>query len=120
MPHVVYYDSQFGRLYHVWRPDLLVGTGFQIETIDAPAERHVGAYAGLAGSGNTLHVVYYDATRGDLRYAKRVFGSPWQLSALDAAGDVGTHASIAVSGGTIYVAYRDETNGDLKLATGTP
>lgn len=120
VPHVIWHDAASGRLHHVWRPDLLVGTGWRSEIVDAPPDRFVGAHNGLAVSGNTLHVVYYDATRGDLRYAKKVAGGAWQLSALDAAGDVGTYASIAASGSSIWVAYRDATNGDLKLATGTP
>lgn len=120
IPHIVYYDSASGQLHHIWRPNLLIGTGYQHEVIDAPPGRNVGAHNSMVLSGNTLHVAYYDATEGDLRYAKRVFGSPWQLGLLDAAGDVGTYTSIAAAGSSVYVAYRDNSNQDLKLVSGTP
>jgi hypothetical protein len=72
-------------------------------------------------STGRIHVSYYDATRKDLRYARKDPGGPWVRRLLDAVGDVGSSTSITVDGaGVVAVAYRDETNRRLKIARGTP
>jgi hypothetical protein len=68
-----------------------------------------------------LHVAYYDATLGDLRYARKDSGGAWVLRLIDSAGDVGKDTGIAADGsGAIHISYYDATNGNLKIASGAP
>ncbi len=64
-----------------------------------------------------IHIAYYDATAGDLRYMSNVTGA-WDASLVDSAGDVGQYGSVAVDMyGNAHIAYYDQTNGALKYAT---
>ena len=65
----------------------------------------------------TWHVLYYDPSDDDLRYASsglRGYGPPEVVSY---AGSAGQYTSVAVDGeGTAHVAYSDSTNSSLKYA----
>jgi hypothetical protein len=68
-----------------------------------------------------LHVAYFDAVQGDLRYARKDPGGVWVRRLIDSAGTVGRDTSIAVDGSeVVHISYYDATNQDLKLATGSP
>jgi hypothetical protein len=70
-------------------------------------------------SNNKVHISYYDATNGDLKYATNTSGS-WVIQTVDSAGNVGGYTSIAVdSNNKVHISYYDATNGDLKYATNT-
>jgi len=93
------------------------------EFIDQSAGADVGRACSLAVQPSTgrIHVAYYDATRKDLRYARKDPGGAWVRRLLDAVGDVGSSTSITVDAkGGVAVAYRDETNRRLKIARGSP
>jgi hypothetical protein len=65
------------------------------------------------GSGY-LHISYYNATYGDLKYAyKDVSG--WHTETADGGASVGLYSSLAIDGsGYPHVTYYAEANGDLK------
>ncbi len=116
-PLISYYDpgaqdlvlmEQFGS---VWAPAV----------IDAHGD--VGQYTAMAiDSGGIPHVVYYDATRGALKYAVRSGPArSWQIYTVDDVGDVGWWASLALdTNDKPHIAYYDITNRDLKYATVDP
>ena len=107
-PHIVY-GKDF--LYHAY----LTESGWQIETVDVSPG--VGRYASIAiDSLGNVHISYYDATNGDLKYATNKLG-PWTAIKID-TGNVGMFSSIAVdSNDRVHIAYYDLMYGDLKYAT---
>ena len=67
-------------------------------------------------------MAYYDATNGDLRYARCGSGCVtnalnWTLRTVDSVNAVGTYASLAREplGGVAFAAY-NSTTGDLRWA----
>jgi hypothetical protein len=118
-PHFAVHDAQEGSLRHLTR----VAGSWETEIIDRTAGADVGGGPSLAihPTSGRLHVSYYDATRRDLRYARKDSNAGWSRRLIDAVGNVGTHASISVDGaGAVAIAYRDETQRIVKLARGTP
>jgi hypothetical protein len=97
------------------RPDVytLIWT---TEIVDSTND--VGSHCSLAiDSGDTLHIAFYDATNGYLKYAT---GTPGGLSVavVDNTANVGQYTSIAVApDGTIGISYYDITNTRLKYAS---
>ncbi|MGC9025187.1 MAG: PKD domain-containing protein, partial [Chloroflexia bacterium] len=66
------------------------------------------------------HIAYYNATNGDLRYA-RYDQVAWFTETVAAAGDVGYHASLALdAAGQPHIAYYDLTNGELRYVWRRP
>jgi hypothetical protein len=117
--HVVFHEKSSGSLYHAQDGS----GGAEFEAIDSNPRVDVGAFCALVieGANSRLHVAYYDATRKDLRYARRDPGGPWVRRVIEAVGDVGSHASIGIDGaGRVTIAYRDETKRRLKVAVGRP
>jgi hypothetical protein len=118
-PHFAVHDAQEGSLRHLTR----VAGSWETEIIDSTAGADVGGGPSLVihPTSGRIHVAYYDATRGDLRYARKDSGAGWSRRLLDAVGNVGTRASISVdAAGAVAIAYRDETQRVVKLVRGTP
>ncbi|MBI4713484.1 MAG: hypothetical protein HY762_09340 [Planctomycetes bacterium] len=65
-----------------------------------------------------VHISYYDATNGDLKYATNATGV-WVIdSTLDPTDDVGLYTSIAIDSlDNVHISYYDATNGELNYAT---
>ena len=83
----------------------------------------VGQFAALAQDvEGHLHVAYYDALAGDLKYAFGYAPSGaaaivWSRLTAAAEGDVGRHCDLALtSSGNPVITFRDETEGSLKAA----
>jgi hypothetical protein len=105
-PHIVYGGDH---LYHTWWG---LGT-WHTEVVDSAL--NVGSYASLAIDGvDKLHIAYYDAANGDLKYATNRYGY-WLISTLVSSGNVGAGTDIGVSGQDPYIVYRDNTNTHLML-----
>jgi hypothetical protein len=79
----------------------------------------VGTYNDVAvAADGTVHLSYYDATGGDLRYASRSPSGTWTTSAAVTTNTVGAYSNICVDpAGTPIIAYYDATTTDLLLAT---
>lgn len=89
---------------------------WRIQTVYAVGD--VGQYNDIAiDTNNRPHICFYDATYGDLMYA-RWTGSSWAIETVDGLNvSVGKYASIALdSSNNPAISYYDETNGDLKYA----
>ncbi len=105
-PCLVYADGAGGLVYtcregNAWQPGHPAG--------DA------GHHASLAlDAAGRPHLAYYDATRGDLRYAS-FDGATWQTEVVAGNGDVGQHAALALdaAGHPHLVAY--DATGDALL-----
>jgi hypothetical protein len=67
---------------------------------------------------NEPHIAYYDATNGDLKYARKVYNG-WQILPIDVSNDTGQYASIAVAKDAssklfVHFSYYDVTAQDLR------
>ena len=63
-----------------------------------------------------VHISYYDATNGHLKYAGNASGG-WNIETVDSGGNVGWYTAIAVDRtGTVHISYYDIANKDLKYA----
>ncbi len=92
---------------------------FVTETVDG-SPNTAGAYTSLArGADGDLHMTYFDASSGDLKYARKSEGS-WTIETADEAGVVGAHSSLVLgTSGEVNVSYYDVANGNLKWARRT-
>ena len=97
-----------------------LAANWQTGVIDQSAD--VGEYASLRVKSGVRHVVYYDRTNRDLKYAvcsaECYIHSNWRKGAIAQTGFVGQSASLAIDGaGRLHVSYVDEGLGTLKYAT---
>jgi len=129
-PAISYYDATNGDLkYARWdaTKEKWVGAAASSSAPDRVdgVGADVGQYTSLAfDSSGKPAISYYDATNGDLKYA-RYNGSKWVGAAasssvpdtVDNSGDVGRYTSLAFDGsGNPAISYYDATNDDLKYA----
>lgn len=126
--HVFYYDRGTGDLRQARRN----GSSWQFTTIDGAAtsgngqiNAHVGATPSVVIHNNQLHMLYYDATNGDLRYAvSDAAGTSWTLQTLDGNGgannrisaNLGQTPELVSFGGSLQAFYYDATNNNLRHA----
>jgi hypothetical protein len=91
------------------------GCTMLVEVVESQGD--VGWHTSLsADSAGALHVAYYDAGGGQLRYANNK-GGTWAMKLVDGTGDVGRYASIHLDAvGKPIVAYYDATQKRPKLA----
>jgi len=126
--HISYYDYTNQDLKYATNSGVSPGAGncfagsnFNCAVVDGSG--NVGQYASIAidkAATPNLHISYYDATNGDLKYTtKPVSGGAWAAPVtVDSAGNVGRYSSIATdSNNNMHISYHDSTNYDLKYAT---
>lgn len=83
------------------------------------ATADAGKWPNIAiGTDDSVHLSWYDATRGQLKYTRATDANA-AIEVVDgAAADTGTHGDIALGDdGIVRVAYRDTTSRSLRLAT---
>ena len=90
-----------------------------VKTIDSSTD--VKWSAGMAASGSTVYVAYYDLTddNWNLMFTKSTDGgSTWPATGItiDDTADVGMCLDIAVAGESVYISYYNWDSGDLKFA----
>jgi hypothetical protein len=124
---VAYYDVTNHRLkYAACASNCTVASNWQRGVVDQSAE--VGLYASLKVRSGVRHVVYYDATNGNLKYARCdadcFLQGSWAKATIASSGDVGRGAALAINAqtGRLYVSYVNVIHsmnpiGTLKYAT---
>lgn len=127
-PHIIYFDLTHQDLkYAFWEGTWPSSGVWNISVVDAVDD--VGRFASMAlyTPDNTRHVCYYDATNGNLKYARWQGAGPWEFQVVDGApiidgdpvneGDVGMYCDIDVDRfGNPAISYYDNSRGDLKIA----
>ncbi len=110
--HIVYGGDG---LYHAWYN----GSYFQVEVVDPSL--NVGQHASIAiDPDGFIHIAYYDAGHGDLKYATNI-SHVWTTQTVITAGDVGVETAIFVDSYDVpYILYMDDTNNRLMFICGTP
>ena len=116
--YLCYYDSTNHDLKYAAGTNSGGVISWATVTIDSVGD--VGSYCSLAlDSNKKVHISYYDATSGGLKYATNASGS-WLLYKLDSGAGVGQYTSIAVDGSNrLHISYYDSTNQDLRYTTNT-
>jgi hypothetical protein len=111
VPYIAYYDPGSHALKIATRQSAAWST----VTVDDSGD--VGSSAALdVGPDATLHIAYYDATNGDLKYARRErLATAWSIQVVDSIGNVGSGVSLKVDRqNTVHIAYYDRTHGVLR------
>jgi len=86
-------------------------------TIEKVEQFSVGMTPDIALAGATIHMVFYDQTREDLRYATRTGTSgTWTKSTVESSGKAGYSPNIFLNGSLVWLAYHDGTNQGLRFA----
>ena len=91
---------------------------FQYSTTTLDPDTYVdGSVSLVIDSSNVLHIAYYDATNGDLKYATGTLAGGFTYEVVDSNADVGIDSDITLdSNGKPHIAYYDATTGDVKYA----
>ena len=107
---------------------LALATGLHAQTIITKTldfgtnGNYTGQHTSQAIVNGNPAVAYYDASEGNLMFARNraVDGSgAWTLSIIDSTGDVGQYISLVVVNGNPAISYYDVTNTDLKYVRAT-
>lgn len=119
---LAFYDPAGGDARYAWTSSLEPAAGdWTAVTVDAGGDTGVEPELELYLDGDLrVAIAYYDATAGDLRYARAArTGQPaspsdWDVVTLDGDGDVGRGAQLVGAGNqrTTFV-YRDDSAGEL-------
>ncbi len=118
--HISYYapnsDDSQGALKHAVGVKGASAWSWSTEVVDS-STTNVGRYTSLAVDiYNQVHVSYYNATGGDLKYA--LYSGFWSTEYVDTNGDTGIGTSLALfANGQPAISYYDYTNGALRFAT---
>ena len=118
-PHVVSIDPlQFGGTSGV-EYATVEGDSWTVEEVGSgPVPYEFGAFIAL-DSQDRPHVVWFDSSDNDLRYAVKDEGS-WQVSTIDSEGDVGRYPSLAIDSkdnpAVIYFENDSGSVGYIKVA----
>lgn len=92
-------------------------SGFTQEIVDSATD--VRDEMSIAVAGADVHVAYFSAGQGDLKYARRKSGS-WSSETVDAQGSVGRYNSIGIdTQGVVHISYYDSTTKVLRYAVGS-
>jgi len=91
------------------------GTWGSAATVDSSSG--AGQFVSLAvDSANHPGIAYYDANRGDLKYAY-FNGSSWSVRTVDSGNTVGYYPSLQFGGFDVpFISYYYKTGGDLRIA----
>ena len=125
-PGYLYYDATRGNLRQRLDEECV---GLALRDLDgdpgsiAGADGDIGQNPVVAAVGGHLQLLYYDATRGNLRHAW-TDASGWHFENLDgdtgsiagADGDIGRSPALTVVNGQIQAFYYDVTRGNLRHA----
>jgi hypothetical protein len=114
VPHMSYYYSNTGKLYHAYYN--ISTLSWVKEVVDGAS--NVGGYTSIAVDANQhIYISYYDFDGQDLKYAY-YDGVVWSTVIVDGTGDVGKYSSLALDDSNVpHIAYYDATNKNLKYAT---
>jgi hypothetical protein len=114
VPHISYYYSNTGKLYHAYY-DISTSSWVK-EVVDGAS--NVGGYTSIAVDENQhIYISYYDFDGQDLKYAYYDV-VVWSTVIVDGTGDVGKYSSLALDNSNVpHIAYYDATNKNLKYAT---
>ncbi len=112
--HAAYYDAGDARLLYATRsPDGLWSQAINVDSSPIDAGRYVSLSLDSAGRPG---IAYFDATNGDLKFARSVKGQ-FVLATLDARQSVGLYPSTQFDKqNRPAVAYYHKTKGDLRFA----
>ncbi len=120
-----HYDATLGDLRHTWADT----TGWHSETLDGAGgtagriNADLGATPEAIVFNNTLQLLYYDKTNGNLRHAW-ADGNGWHFETLDgdsgsvsrASANLGQDPSLSVFGNTLQTIYYDAEHNNLRHA----
>jgi hypothetical protein len=114
VPYVAYFDAV--------NADLRLGVrqpqGWTTEVVDADGD--VGRSCSLGvGADGSVHIAYFDATHGNVKYAKRAPGTTaWSIHVLASEGLLAEQVDLALDvRGNVHVIYFDRARGALLYAT---
>jgi hypothetical protein len=115
--HISYYDAANGRLKHALGIKGATAWSWPVKEV-VDSGNNVGLYSSIAtDTSNRVHISYYDATAGDLKYALQS-GGMWSKETVESAGDVGLGTSLALFGnGQPGISFYDASNGAIKFTT---
>lgn len=115
--HVSFYDDLNSHLVYAMGADGIWTT----ETVDANAKSeasnpwHVRTTIALLADGSPV-IAYFDHTLGELRFARRHFGT-WATQVIDTDGHVGeTPSMVVAANGLPVIAYHDDGRNLFKVA----
>jgi hypothetical protein len=112
--HVVFYDTAAKAVKFQTFDN--AGGASAVETVDAGGD--AGQYLSMAqDSAGNIHVAYYDAMNGDLKYARRDLAGTWSTTTVESKNTVGLYPSIAIDNpGKPAISYYFKNGGDLRVA----
>jgi len=112
-PHIAYYESEFANLKHAWYDSSLAS--WRTELVDNIGV--VGQFTSIAMDtlNGAVNILYFDATRPGLKWARKPVGGLWSFSYVDTNNVCGLYVS-AIFSGILEVAYYELQFGTLRYA----